>query len=68
MVQRPGSARELAVGEAVILLHPPVPSLGVSMGINRDGVKMTVSSMATRERAASTRCALPHILESAAPP
>ena len=44
----------VAVGETVILLHPPVPVLGVSTGINRGVIKMTVSSMA---RPSSCRCA-----------
>ena len=37
----------LAVGETAILLHPPLPLSGVSMGIRKGGVvKMTVSPTA----------------------
>ena len=32
------AAAEAAVGETVILWHPPVPLSGVSIGINRGGV------------------------------
>ena len=38
------AAGSLAVGETVILLHPPLPSVGASTGVVREGCsKMTVS-------------------------
>ena len=38
----------IAVDETVILLHPPLPLVGVSIVMDRESVsKMTVSSMAT---------------------
>ena len=37
----------LAVDETVILLHPPVPLVGVSIVMERERSKMTVSSVAT---------------------
>ena len=41
------SGSEVAVGETVILLHPPLPLVVISMGMERGCRKMTVSSMAT---------------------
>ena len=35
MLERINAAVELAVGETVILLHPPLPLLGVSIGMER---------------------------------
>ena len=66
---RPGCAGRrtsrpaVAPDEAVILLHPPVPLLGVSIGINR-GVssKMTVSSMRQWLGLPHRRCLGLHLL------
>ena len=36
----------VAIGEIVILLHPPLPLLGVFKGIKRGVINMTVSPTA----------------------
>ena len=41
-LHRSHRASELAVGETVILLHLPLPSVGVSVGMKRGGSKITV--------------------------
>ena len=43
----------LAVGETVILLHPPLPSLGISIEMKGGVIKMTVSPTA---RWCASRC------------
>ena len=53
--QSPDCCCCLAVGETVILLHPPLPSVGVSIGMERAGCsKMTVSP--TAAAAATAGC------------
>ena len=51
----PSLLEHLAVGETVLLLHPPLPFAGVSTWINRgDAIKMIISPAATKTPAAPT--------------
>ena len=52
-----GSGAPLAVDETVILLHPTLPSVGVSIAMEREGAsKMTASSLASVTHVTFSRC------------